>query len=487
MMKEADARRLFRFCFCIGCVLQMMGSDSFQAQVTTSHVHHNVALSSPAALHLVVQAWQVVTSAPAGRHPFTRTQEISNGRFFQGPKTPHNKCAAKALSSNVDLSSTQEDSTYSMVEYIMSEEAKERLRRQDASQSTSTAVNEAMDSMLYPESERRYRLEVGSIAQGLHHSQATAGKALKLHDDCMGLTYAEFPPESFHLLVNRAKQYVIVGDEEDDKKDTITRQPAQSTTQPPPFNPYASVADIAGGTSRSNISNNNMQSSNKGNVNTIKYDKHKKKLIDLGSGTGRLVMYGALAQAAESTSDFKGNHDDDDSVLWDIHGIEIAQELHAVGVQLLDRAVAEGFMHPAAPVSSSTDNIIGASHNMKHQPQPKVCLHQGSAELCASKGVFDDADIVFCYSTVLPSSGFSVECEAMLIGREWSELLARACPEGCIAVMTDRILDPAYGWVLLERMEVENPELLGSMGYIQRLQKSSAMPPPPPPSPHVSF
>eukprot|EP00549_Striatella_unipunctata_P017543 CAMPEP_0118708104 /NCGR_PEP_ID=MMETSP0800-20121206/21662_1 /TAXON_ID=210618 ORGANISM="Striatella unipunctata, Strain CCMP2910" /NCGR_SAMPLE_ID=MMETSP0800 /ASSEMBLY_ACC=CAM_ASM_000638 /LENGTH=53 /DNA_ID=CAMNT_0006611181 /DNA_START=14 /DNA_END=175 /DNA_ORIENTATION=+ len=37
--------------------------------------------------------------------------------------------------------------------------------------------------------------------------------------------------------------------------------------------------------------------------------------------------------------------------------------------------------------------------------------------------------------------------------------------------MTDRILDPSYGWELKDRLDVPNPEVMGSTGYIQVLNK----------------
>ena len=49
---------------------------------------------------------------------------------------------------------------------------------------------------------------------------------------------------------------------------------------------------------------------------------------------------------------------------------------------------------------------------------------------------------------------------------EWSELLADSCKFGTVVVTTDRALNPVNGWVLKNRLDVENPSLLGSTGYI---------------------
>ena len=67
--------------------------------------------------------------------------------------------------------------------------------------------------------------------------------------------------------------------------------------------------------------------------------------------------------------------------------------------------------------------------------------------------------------------GFSVDLGAMILGREWSETLADLCRDGTVAITTDRALDPEYGWVLLSRTEVTNPEVFGSTGYVQVLRR----------------
>eukprot|EP00978_Attheya_sp_CCMP212_P049064 scaffold611086_cov86-Attheya_sp.AAC.1 len=84
--------------------------------------------------------------------------------------------------------------------------------------------------------------------------------------------------------------------------------------------------------------------------------------------------------------------------------------------------------------------------------------------------VWEEAHVVFCYSTVWPAPDFSISLQAMVLGPEWSHLLATVCRPGCIVITTDRVLNPLDGWVLLDRMDVANPQSLwGSTGYIQRL------------------
>jgi len=265
----------------------------------------------------------------------------------------------------------------------------------------SISPGELMEVLLYPESERNSRLKVGNIAQGIHNGNGL----LRLDDDRMALTYAEFPMESFRLLITLATHYL----------------------------PKSNRINMDGSIKR-------------------------RKLIDLGSGTGKLAVYGALMQFqsdhySDITYDANLSHEK-----WDVHGIEISRELHDMANRILDRAVAKGL-------------LLASQGKDSHLDTSSITLHLGSAAICAGHQVFEDADIVFCYSTALPTSGFSVVCEAMVLNSEWSSLLAGACPNGCIVITTDRVLAPEYGWKLLDSISVENPELCGSIGYIQRLDK----------------
>ena len=63
----------------------------------------------------------------------------------------------------------------------------------------------------------------------------------------------------------------------------------------------------------------------------------------------------------------------------------------------------------------------------------------------------------------------------MILSSKWSSTLASTCPEGCVAITTDRALDPDYGWKLLDRMEVENPSVWGSVGYISMLEEKKSL------------
>lgn len=161
-------------------------------------------------------------------------------------------------------------------------------------------------------------------------------------------------------------------------------------------------------------------------------------LVDVGSGCGRLVMYAALSRGGMG-----------------VHGIEVGAEMHSVATCIQERGVAEGYFAP--PCSDRPDSSVAT-------------LHLGTA--AALSAVLEDADIVFAYSSAFRvGQDWNVELSARVLGPEWSELLATACRPGCVAVTTDRALDPAHGWELVERREVENPEILGSTGFIHLLRK----------------
>jgi hypothetical protein len=91
-------------------------------------------------------------------------------------------------------------------------------------------------------------------------------------------------------------------------------------------------------------------------------------------------------------------------------------------------------------------------------------LNLGAADDYVS--LFQHADIIFAYSTAFSATQFSPELGALVMDREWSELLGQSCSSGCVAITTDRALDPAYGWVLVDRMDVENPDVFGTTGFV---------------------
>ena len=96
-------------------------------------------------------------------------------------------------------------------------------------------------------------------------------------------------------------------------------------------------------------------------------------------------------------------------------------------------------------------------------------FHRGPADQFPD--VLCQADIVFAYSTAFSAPSFSPELGAMILDPEWSATLGNYCKTGCVAVTTDRALDPSYGWELVDRLDVDNPEVIGSTGFVHILKR----------------
>eukprot|EP00551_Chaetoceros_affinis_P004019 CAMPEP_0203677702 /NCGR_PEP_ID=MMETSP0090-20130426/29183_1 /ASSEMBLY_ACC=CAM_ASM_001088 /TAXON_ID=426623 /ORGANISM="Chaetoceros affinis, Strain CCMP159" /LENGTH=314 /DNA_ID=CAMNT_0050544669 /DNA_START=130 /DNA_END=1074 /DNA_ORIENTATION=+ len=188
-------------------------------------------------------------------------------------------------------------------------------------------------------------------------------------------------------------------------------------------------------------------------------DQQPNVLVDLGSGCGRLVLYAALCNrdstAENGCGDGDGDGGDGELIFHHIHGIEISQELHEIGQGALERGVEEGYFKHAASTSNTQMDMSS------------VCLHLGRADELGD--ILRQADVIFSYSTVFDTKGFSEEMGAMILSDEWSKMLADNCREGCVVVTTDRALNPQFGWTLKRSIEVDNPKLFGTTGYVSIL------------------
>lgn len=157
-----------------------------------------------------------------------------------------------------------------------------------------------------------------------------------------------------------------------------------------------------------------------------------KALIDLGSGCGRLVLYAGLVNGS-----------------WtEVHGIEIGKQLHDYALKMIERGLDKGYFE------EQIDNYT----------KTKISLHHGPAY--ENLHILNAADVIFCYATVFGTDGFDPDLGTLILSAEWSEMLANACRKGTIVITTDRALNPMHGWELLQKLDVDNPSLLGSTGYI---------------------
>jgi len=203
-------------------------------------------------------------------------------------------------------------------------------------------------------------------------------------------------------------------------------------------------------------------------------------MVDLGSGCGRLVLYAALTRGSSAINRGREN------VVWDVHGIEIGTQLHSLAINSLRRGVDEGLFS----MNSFGGEIDGDSVS-------RVTFHNGNALLVddpyfaqhnaqddnhdvnenrknSIQSILSQAKLLFAYSTVWETDSmqpFHQDMQAMILSPKWSQTLASLCPRGCVAIATDRALNPEHGWRLVDRMDVENPSVWGSTGYISILEK----------------
>lgn len=162
--------------------------------------------------------------------------------------------------------------------------------------------------------------------------------------------------------------------------------------------------------------------------------------LDLGSGCARLCLYLALSRPC-----------------WEIHGIEAMESLHGEASRAVQLGIDNGWF--VADKKNLDDSTMTTTSSSLH-------LHCGLAH--EFPDILQKADIIFMYSTAMQMGPFLPDVQGVLLSDEWNDLLSRHCRPGTILVTTDRVLNPSLGWELLDRIDVPNPEVLGSTGFIQR-------------------
>jgi hypothetical protein len=171
------------------------------------------------------------------------------------------------------------------------------------------------------------------------------------------------------------------------------------------------------------------------------------RFVDVGSGCGRLCLYVALTRPS-----------------WDVSGIECAPLLHQQAVLATERAITAGYLR------ALEEDPVRPSHGDSTRSS---VVHFHCAMANDATSVLHRADIVFAYSTTWESSGFSTATSSMLLSEPWQQLFTAACTQGSVVITTDRSLDAssttaAATWKMLEQVDVDNPEVGGSAGYIQQ-------------------
>ena len=273
---------------------------------------------------------------------------------------------------------------------------------------TRPIAQEMVTSILCPQNEERDRDKAGMEAY------SNGDKMVTNADPRTEYTYGEFPLDSFDLLVDRALDYV-------------------------------------------DLEQQQQQVDRDGNPT----------MIDLGSGCGRIVLYAALARGGRGIDSTTSR--DAGEMKWNVHGIEIGKQLHSLAINSLQRGTEEGWFQSTEDESGSVGFHNG---NALLTDDPYYDVDTQSSKSIQS--LLSQTNLLFAYSTVWetnPVQSFNPELQAMILSPKWSLTLAEICTNGCVAITTDRALNPEDGWRLLHRMEVDNPSVWGSVGYISILEK----------------
>jgi hypothetical protein len=264
-------------------------------------------------------------------------------------------------------------------------------------------AQEIIQYQLLPHTEYSERIGWGRDAQGLGGSPDVSGRPLTPQDPRLSRTYAEFPLFSMDVLLDLGLHYM----------------PQEKWMKQQQHHHHE---------------DNN--------------DNKKLSMLDVGSGCGRLVFYAAMTRGSEQQP-------------WNVQGIEISSLLHERGLDVLQDGMARGLFFSSSSNPTTTPAAITTTTTTSCN---SLSLYVGAADQFAT--LFKDADLVFAYSTAFSAQRFSPELGALIMDPEWSELLGNSCSKGCIAITTDRALDPDYGWELIDRRDVENPDVFGTTGYI---------------------
>lgn len=177
-----------------------------------------------------------------------------------------------------------------------------------------------------------------------------------------------------------------------------------------------------------------------------KQKRDEVKMVDVGSGCGRLSIYTSLRREG-----------------WKVGGVEISPALHKMAYKAAETVAEEGLIAPADDEHDTTD-------------APTIFVDGDDAALVLLCGPVDrnpelvrESDLLFCYSTAMESGEFNETIDSAILSEEWNKVLTQNCKKGCVVITTDCALDPSYGWTLLDEIDVKNPDVLESTGFIQRL------------------
>ncbi len=202
-----------------------------------------------------------------------------------------------------------------------------------------------------------------------------------------------------------------------------------------------------------------------------------------------------------------------------MHGIDIGMRSHSLVDRLFQQGMYRGwFKYKGIAVidnaANSNDNMNNKCNHAMEGDEEASCGRRGggviafhnrnmllvddpyfaytlrslsssascSNSLSSSSTLFDSigllllcTDFIFAYLIAWEMANvqlYDPELGAMLLSSKWLSMLALTCMGGGhVAITTNRALDPGNGWKLLDMMEVKNPCVWGSVGYIFILEE----------------
>lgn len=189
-------------------------------------------------------------------------------------------------------------------------------------------------------------------------------------------------------------------------------------------------------------------------------------IIDIGSGCGRLVLYMAIAQRClqQYSNDLV------------VTGIEQSKALHEESIRATERLLQ--YNNAREHFKVDQDHPVECTNN-------EIRLYYGSANDFLNE--IHAADIIICYSTAFSSGDFLPSISALLLSQEWNTILtprlqqqqhpsaastAPSLQSTLYCVTMDKALDPSRGWIMVDRINVPNPEIgVESIAFLQKFDR----------------
>jgi Putative methyltransferase len=280
------------------------------------------------------------------------------------------------------------------------------------------AIN-ILDTHVLPSADKGYRMNLNSNDQGISNTNT-----LETNQDSS--TYGEFPLNSLDILFDRIDQEL---------NDEMLHSEETTTTK-----------------------------------------RHRRtlKVVDIGSGCGRLVLYLAMTRPQQQQQQQQCD--------YTIIGIEQSRSLYDESIRATERLLQ---YHENQTNDNDRNKLQSA---IQGNNTATLTLYCGSAQNYRKE--IHSADIVMCYSTAFTGSDFLPSISAVLLSNEWNTILTPPPPPPplvsslpsstsslpksksflyCITI--DKALDPRRGWEMIDRINVPNPEVgMESMAFLQKIK-----------------